>query len=199
MRRLESVLRIAFIVIAILKLHAIIPHHIDTTYASLALIIFYPLWGAMIFKDIPLKDIFKKRAYRHMNPTKLGLDILTGVTYSLIIIGMHRSIELWSPHKWTLIIGMSIQICIAITNLLYSYKIKRAPFTRVLKLSVFWLFLGIIFLKSSTLQVVKVSYRENKRFVKAYELYYKDPSNRYKRNLAQKIWREDVISKEIRQ
>ncbi|QZT35975.1 hypothetical protein K5X82_11790 [Halosquirtibacter xylanolyticus] len=129
-----------------------------------------------------------------MNKTKLLLDVLAGISYSLIIVGLFRSIQLWSPHKWTLITGMTIQIGIVIANLLYSFKIKRTPFTRIMKLSLFWLTIGVLCLKMSTLEYVKVRYREYPRFVKAYELYYKDKTNGYKKSYAIKVWENEVLS-----
>ncbi|QZT37772.1 hypothetical protein K5X82_02475 [Halosquirtibacter xylanolyticus] len=177
MKRIETILSILFVVILVIRVAMV--HHMTSTkyFVLVAFAIFYTVWGILGFKDISPLELFTKRAYRHYGRYHRIYPILNGVSLSLIAIGIVFKIRIQMDYYIVLWIGVLMTLLILFMDSYGYFKSHKIKIPRPIYRSIGWVILGLFFLNSTGVGMVKLRYRHYPEVIRAYELHLKNPED----------------------
>jgi hypothetical protein len=148
-----------------------------TTLSAMSLSILYYIFGFAYFNQIKLKGIFKKDSYKEASILRIIGSVGTGIALSTILIGILFKVQKWPLANDSLMVGLLLSVPILIIVLIKVIK-NRAPYYKRILLRIFVFgVVGFFFISMSDLGLVKIQFRNHPNYIKAYELYEKEPLN----------------------
>lgn len=145
---------------------------------SFVALIYYPL-GFFYFNSIPISKIFKKESYKNMTFAKGAAALGGGLIFAMLLIGILYKLLQFPGAEFMLTIGLKAGTLFLVV-LLISYFMNRESLFLKKMLSRAILFVGIsgVLFAIPGLVLVKVFYRDNPEFIKAYEKAAMNPNDR---------------------
>jgi hypothetical protein len=182
MKKLEKILGVAFLIALILKLTLLPGGGILATFSLLILANLYFLFGFALFNQIALKDIFKGASYNGIPALRIIGAIGTGSALSVLCVGILFRLQHWPGASINIITGVIVSLIILIIVLIKYFKAKEQFYFRILKRLIILGGLGFILLNLSDSTIIKFQFRNHPDYIKAYELYIKNPQDETLRN-----------------
>lgn len=139
-------------------------------------VIYYPL-GFFFFNFVKPKEVFSSASYKKVTFSRGLGTIGGGLIYAILIIGILFKI-LQLPGSGPMLMVGTISTLIFLVVVLIKFIRNRSNFLlSMLKRTVIWALMGVIFISVSGLTLVKVFYRDNPAYIEAYEQLMQDPRN----------------------
>jgi hypothetical protein len=139
-----------------------------------------------LFNEIRLRDIFQKTSYQGISLLRIIGAILTGISLSVVIIGILFKIQNWTGSSSNLTIGLT-GLCIALIVGLIKYLRSRSPYySRIfVRIAVFGS-IGLFLLLLPADKLLEVKYRNHPDYVEAVKHLRADPYNDELRSIMQR-------------
>ncbi|WP_405206968.1 GldL-related protein [Aquimarina sp. LLG6339-5] len=178
MRKLE--LYILPITISIGFLIYLLDYPFGSTITIISLLGFsclYFYFGFAIFNEVPFRKVFKKESYHGISIWRIIGAILTGVSISILLIGLLFKMFRWPFGKEMLIIGVNLLNVIFIIGFIKIIKEKRPFYQRLLPRVIVFLLLGYLFLSLPSYAFLSLKYSDHPGYIEAVKQLDKDPEN----------------------
>ena len=176
MRILEIVI-LVFCLGAVIALFTLIPGGALISMLSLTILgMFYFLFGILVFSGVGLRKAFKG-GLKEVSSTVILAGIVGGITLSTVTIGILFKILVLPGADQMLAIGTVG--CLAVLLLCLIQLAKQRNRTSKLNVARLILFSGlsILLFFTSSLELVKIQYRNHPLYIQAYSAYINDPGN----------------------
>ncbi|QZT35913.1 hypothetical protein K5X82_11475 [Halosquirtibacter xylanolyticus] len=181
MKRIESLLLIAFGLTFLLRLSLILPYRMYSAYVFLALSIFYLFWGIGAMREISVKEYFINFKNREIHWNGLS----QGIGCSLAALGLFCMENLTPGYRFILWSGVFFILLSFIVEV-YRFMHNEMKIGRTIRRSFIWLALCFTFLSSSEAFLVKRIYKDHPRLLQLYETHTKYPDNEAYREMFKK-------------
>ena len=178
MKRLELYIFPSILVIGILFYLLGYPFSSMITITSLfGLSCLYFYFGFALFNNISFRKIFKKESYKDISTWRIIGAICTGISVSIVLLGIMFKIFRWPFANQLLIIGVAFLNVIFVIGFVKIIKEKRLFYKRLLVRVVFYGVLGYIFLFLSDYAFLALKYKNHPDYIEAVKQLDQDPDN----------------------
>ncbi|WP_378172989.1 hypothetical protein [Aquimarina sp. SS2-1] len=137
----------------------------------------YFYFGFAIFNKLSLRRIFKKESYQGISAWRIVGAICTGISISIVLLGVLFKIFRWPFANQLLIIGVSFLNVIFLAGLYKILKEKRPFYQRLMVRVVFYGISGYIFWFIPTYTFLELKYKNHPDYIEAVKRLDKDPEN----------------------
>jgi len=193
MRRLE------LYVLPIVALVGLLIYFLDWPYGNELIIIslfglscLYFYFGFAIFNKISFRKIFKKESYKGISVWRIIGAICTGISISILLLGVMFKIFRWPFGNQLLIIGVNFLNVVFIIGFFKIIKEKRSFYQRLMVRVVFFGLLGYLFIFLSDYTFLELKYKNHPDYIEAVKRLDQDPENLELRQEEERAYEEMI-------
>ncbi len=143
--------------------------------SGLSCLYFY--FGFALFNKISFRRIFKKESYQSISTWRIIGSIATGISISIVLLGILYRIFRWPFGNEMLIIGVNFLNVVFIIGFIKIIKGKQPFYKRLLTRVVTFGLLGYLFLSLPSYTFLALKYKNHPDYIEAVKRLDQDPEN----------------------
>ena len=174
MKKFEKILGLLAVISVILQFFSIPGSVMLLTFSMmLVAILYYPL-GFIFFNNIPLRNVFKKEAYKGISTLKIVGTIGLGMGLSLLCIGILFKLNTYPFSSQNLGLGLFTTLIALLVVIYRLLKTKRSFYRELLIRIAIIGGIGLALLFVTDLSIAKIQFRNNPEALERYKEHVKN-------------------------
>jgi hypothetical protein len=142
----------------------------------------YCQFGFALFNQIGFRKIFKSQSYKGISTWRIVGAIGAGIALSIALLGILFKLQQWPGAQINLMVGVFGSFVLLIIVSIKYFETKAVYYKGIMIRTLVIGGLGLAMIFISSLSLIKLRYRKYPEYIKAYELYTKNPQNMELRN-----------------
>ena len=148
-----------------------------STLQLAALSSFYFYLGFAVFNNIGFSKIFNKTSYKSISKLKIIGAICTGISLSILIIGILFKMKGWPGAKFTLMFGVFLSFIISVIALIKFINKKSYYYKFILSRTIFFITIGVFLVSIPQMTLINIKYKNHPKYIKLYENAMQNPDS----------------------
>nr|WP_294936502.1 hypothetical protein [uncultured Flavobacterium sp.] len=137
----------------------------------------YFVLGFAIFNSIRLRRIFKKESYQNVSGLRIVGAIGTGMTLSIVIIGILFTVMQWPGASFNLLIGLVFTAIISLVSIIKYLMSKSAYYKKILVRTLGFGAVAFALFSIPKITWIEIKYKNHPAVIEAYQKAFADPDN----------------------
>lgn len=133
--------------------------------------------GFAIFNNIRLRKIFNKESYKNISRLKIFGSIATGLTLSIMVIGILFKVMHWPGASVNLIFGFIGILIVSIISVIKYLKTKSLYYTKILNRNLVFGAIALFLILIPEMTWIEISYKDQPTLIEAYRKAFAEPDN----------------------